>query len=290
VFPGLRNADEASFIALARVVMPVGMMGLLVSGIFAATMSSMDSGLNKNAGIFIRNCYQPLFRPAETDQHYLRVGKIATIVLGVIVILVALEFSKLKELNLFLQMQRVSILVAVPITVPLLLGLIIKRTPPWSAWSTVLVGFFCSMFISDALTPEWAAAKFGVTLDAASREYWTQGIQFFGNVVIAAGWFVATSLFWNRTSPEYRAAIETFFARLKTPVDFAKEEGAHNANDPQQQAAIGWLSIAYGAFVTLLALIPKSLAGRFAFIGCGSVVLVIGAMLVFSSRQRPVPS
>jgi SSS family transporter len=284
-FPGLtRNHEEASFIAIARAVMPVGMMGLLVSGIFAATMSSMDAGLNKNAGIFIRNCYQPLLRRDAPDAHYLKVGKIATVVLGIIVILSALKFSELKELNLFLQMQRVSILIGIPVTVPLLLGLVIKRTPPWSAWSTVLVGFFCSMFISDYLTPDWAAAQFRVVLDASSREYWTQGIQFFGNVIIGSAWFVGTSVFWTRTSPVYKASIEAFFTRLNKPVDFNDEEGAHNANDGEQGSAIGWLAAAYGVFVILLALIPNSLIGRLAFVGCGAGVLVIGVVLIRQSR------
>ena len=290
-FPQLRHPEEAAFIAISRAVMPVGMMGLLVSGIFAATMSSMDSGLNKNAGIFIKNFYQPHFRPHAADAHLLKVGKVATVVLGAIVILVALKMSTLKGLGLFLLMQRVSILVGIPILVPLLLGLIVRRTPPWSAWSTVLVGFGCSLFISDVLTPEWAARTFGATgpLSPASREYWTQGIQFFGNVVVGSAWFVSTKLFWRRTAPAYQADIETFFTRLNTPVDFAREEGAHAANDDRQSAAIGWLCLAYGAFVLLLAAIPNPLTGRLAFVGCGGLVTAVGWLLVRQSRNRPTP-
>ena len=290
VFPGIRDPAEASFIAIASEVMPVGMMGLLVSGIFAATMSSMDSGINKNAGIFIRNCYQPLCRPDAPDAHLLRVGKIATAVLGLIVIAVALKFSELKELDLFLQMQRVSILIGVPILVPLLLGLVVRHTPPWSAWSTVLVGFFCSAFITDAFTPAWVAARYGLTLDAAAREYWTQGMQFFGNVSIASAWFLGSTFFWKRTSPRYQADVATFFTRLNTPVDFDREEGAQQANDAQQQTAIGGLAVAYGIFVLLLVFIPNPLLGRLAFIGCGGGVLVIGALLIRSGRAaRPAP-
>ena len=75
VFPHLRNPEEAAFIAISRDVMPVGMMGLLVSGIFAATMSSMDSGLNKNTGFFIKNFYQPIIAPHAPDSqdHHPRV-------------------------------------------------------------------------------------------------------------------------------------------------------------------------------------------------------------------------
>ncbi len=289
LFPGLANPEEASFIAIAREVMPAGMMGLLVSGIFAASMSSMDGGLNKNAGILVRNFYQPLVRPDATDAHYLRVGKLATLVLGVVIVLVGLKLSALKELNLFLKMQRLSILIGIPVTVPLLLGFVIKRTPPWSGWSTVLVGFLCSLFISDALTPDWAARAFGVTtpLDAAAREYWTQAIQFFGNVIVAGAWFCLTTLFWNRTAAASRAQVEAFFARLETPVNFAAEEGAAAANDERQSAAVGWLALAYGAFVVLLALIPNSPIGRLAFAGCGSLVLLVGAALVFAARRTP---
>ena len=292
IFPSLANPSEAAFIAIAREVLPVGMMGLLVSGIFAATMSSMDSGLNKNAGIFIKNFYQPYFRPAAPDAHLLKVGKIATLVLGAIVIAVAYKMSQLKGLGLFILMQRVSILVSTPIIVPLLVGLIVKNTPPWSAWSTVLVGFVCSLFMSDLLTPEWAAQVFGVAtpLDAASREYWIQGIQFFGNVVVGTAWFVGTKLFWRRTSPAHRAAIGTFFVQLNTPVDFAREEGAAAANDHRQSSAIGWLCLVYGAFVAVLAAIPNPPSGRLAFLGCGLLVAATGALLLRESRtQTQIP-
>ncbi|WP_414660898.1 sodium:solute symporter family transporter [Horticoccus sp. 23ND18S-11] len=293
MFPGLgKSVSEASFIAISQVVMPVGMLGLLVSGIFAATMSGMDSGLNKNAGIFIKNFYQPLLRPNATDAQMLRLGQIATVVLGIVVIYISIRMAEFKDLGLFLLMQRVSILVAVPITVPLLLGLLIRNTPPWSAWSTVLVGFFGSFFVSSFFTPEWGASFFGHTqpLTPASREYWIQGFQFFANVALASVWFVGTKLFWNRCSATYRAQVDAFFVQMNTPVDFDREEGAGAANDNRQSATVGWLSVAYGAFVCLLAFIPNTLVGRLAFLGCGGVVLLIGGALILTSRRTPHPS
>jgi SSS family solute:Na+ symporter len=290
MFPGLgKRAHEGSFIAISQVVMPVGMLGLLVSGIFAATMSGMDSGLNKNAGIFVKNFYQPLLRPDATDAQMLRLGKILTVLLGLVVIYIAIRMAAFRDLGLFLLMQRVSILIAVPITVPLLLGLVIRHTPPWSAWSTVLVGFFGSIFISDFFSPEWGASVFGQgkPLDAASREYWVQGFQFFANVILASAWFIGTKVFWRRCSAEYRAQVGEFFQRMNTPVDFAREEGAGAANDSRQSATVGWLSLAYGVFVCFLAIIPNSLVGRLAFLGCGGVVLLIGTALILSARRDP---
>ena len=287
-FPNLEHPEEAAFIAIARAVAPIGMMGLFVSGIFAATMSAMDAGLNKSAGIFVKNFYQPICRPGASDRHLLKTGKVITLLLGIIIILVALRLSHLKHLGLFLLMQRVSILIAVPITVPLALAMIVRRTPPWSGWSTVLVGFAGSLLIDTCLPPEWAAQTFahGRGLDAGTHEYWRQGIQLLGNVALGVAWFLFTTLFWRRSSEAHRASVEKFLVRIDTPIDFASEEGAHNANDARQSAAVGWLSVAYGSFILLLSLIPGNPpAGRGAFLGCGGLVAGIGAVLIITGRR-----
>ncbi len=288
MFPHLEHPEEASFIAIAHVVAPAGMLGLLVSGIFAATMSAMDGGLNKNAGAFVKNFYQPVLRPGAGDRHLLKVGKVATALLGIIIILIALRMSQLKHLDLFLQTQRVSILVGVPIVVPMLLAVVIKRTPSWSAWSTVIVGFASSLLIDRYLSPQWAAAFFGHTapLDGSSQEYWRQGIQLLGNVGLGTAWFCFTTLFWKQSSAERRAHVEQFFRQLETPVDFNREEGAAAANDSRQSRAVGWLCSAYGAFVASLAVLPNPLHGRLAFLGCGLLVLGIGLGLVLTARAE----
>src|SRR5205085_3745479 len=101
--------------------------------------------------------------------------------LGAIAIVVAIKLAQLQDLNLFLITRRVSILIGIPILVPLLLGMMVKKTPPWSAWTTVLVGFISSLVIDNLFTPDWAAAVFHKDiLDVTSREYWRQSIQFFG--------------------------------------------------------------------------------------------------------------
>jgi Na+/proline symporter len=286
-FPTLEHPDEAAFIAITRAVAPVGMLGLLVSGIFAASMSAMDAGLNKSAGIFIKNFYQPVCRPAAPDGHLLKAGKIVTLCLGIIIILVALRLSQLKEFNLFIQMQRVSILIGVPITVPLVLALIIKRTPAWSGWSTVAVGFAGSILIDRYLPPGWAAQFFHKAgpLDATTQEYWRQGIQLIGNVALGTIWFLFTTLFWKSSPPAHRAEVEKFLTRIEQPIDFAREEGAAAANDSRQSAAVGWLCVTYGSFVLLLALIPNPLTGRLAFLLCGGLVVTVGGMLVLSGRR-----
>lgn len=59
-YPEMGNkAGDAIYLVFARNAMPVGTVGLLLAGLFAASMSSMDSALNKNSGILVRSIYQP---------------------------------------------------------------------------------------------------------------------------------------------------------------------------------------------------------------------------------------
>jgi Na+/proline symporter len=285
-FPKLREPSEASFFAIAQTVFPVGMLGLLVSGIFAATMSSMDSGLNKNAGVFIKNFYQPFIRPDATEKELLLAGKVTTTALGVFVILVAVFYSTIKDLTLFELMLKFQVLVSTPYIVPLVLGMVIRRTPGWAGWSTVAVCFVVSFLTERYLDIAWAARVFGVADGTTNweRQNWEQGIGLFTILGAGLAWFLFTKLFYAREQPEQRASIEEFCRRLATPVDYAKEESAA-ATDDKQSWLIGWLCLPYGAVVCLMALIPNPAVGRLAFLFCGGVVMLIGWMLVKQARR-----
>jgi Na+/proline symporter len=285
-FPSLKEPAEGSFFAIAQTVFPVGMLGLLVSGIFAATMSSMDAGLNKNAGVFIKNFYQPILRPKANEQELLRAGKATTVVLGLIVIGVALFYSSLKNLTLFELMLKFQILVSMPYIVPLVLGLLIRRTPAWSGWSTVVVCFIVSYLTERYLDVAWAAQKFGVIDDVTTweRQNWEQGIGVFTILGAGIAWFLFTKLFYKHERPEQKAAIDKFCHNLATPVDYEKEEGKAGTDD-KQSWLIGWLCLPYGGVVMLMALIPNPLIGRLSFIFCGAAVTVIGWLLVKQARR-----
>ncbi len=283
-FPTLKEPAEGSFFAIAQATFPVGMLGLLVSGIFAATMSSMDSGLNKNAGVFIKNFYQPILRPSAGEPELLRAGKITTVVLGIIVIVVAVFYSQLKNLTLFELMVKFQVLVSLPYVVPLVLGLIIKRTPGWTGWSSVIVCFVVSFLTDRYLDIAWAARTFHV-IDGTTnweRQNWEQGIGVFTILAAGLAWFLFARLFYRHENSAQKAAIEQFCHNLATPVDFAREEGV--ATDDKQSWLIGWLCLPYGAVVMLMALIPNPLVGRLAFVFCGGVVVLIGWLLVRQSR------
>jgi SSS family solute:Na+ symporter len=284
-FPKLANPSEAAYVAMCYATMPAGMIGLLVSGIFAATMSSMDSGLNRNAGFLVRNFYVVAIRPRAAESELLTVGKLATLLLGGLVILAALTFSSWKNVGLFDLMLRFGSLVALPYTVPLIWGIVVKRAPSWAGWSTVLVGFATSLLGNRYLTPAWVQQILGWSEPLTRREQgdWVLLLGVLLNFTVCTAWFFASCLFARWRSAQERERVESFFRRVATPVDFAREEGAES--DALQGRVLGQLCLAYGAFVALLTFIPNPLKGRLGILFCAACLLGIGALLRWSARR-----
>jgi solute:Na+ symporter, SSS family len=69
--------------------LPIGLVGLIIAAIFAAAMSSIAAELNALATTSVIDIYRRHMRPSETDEHYLRVSKAATLFWGLFACVVA---------------------------------------------------------------------------------------------------------------------------------------------------------------------------------------------------------
>lgn len=63
--------------------MPPGVSGLMMAGLFAAGLSSLNSGINAMASTFVNDFYRRL-APGRDERHYLRTGRIAVVGWGLI--------------------------------------------------------------------------------------------------------------------------------------------------------------------------------------------------------------
>ncbi len=63
--------------------MPKGMAGLMMAGLFAAGLSSLNSALNAMSSVFVSDFYKK-FRPNLSEKHYLFTGRAGVVVFGVI--------------------------------------------------------------------------------------------------------------------------------------------------------------------------------------------------------------
>ena len=61
--------------------LPVGVAGLVVAGVFAAAMSSLDSSMNSMAAV-VTTDFRRRFAPDHDDRHYLNLARWTTVVLG----------------------------------------------------------------------------------------------------------------------------------------------------------------------------------------------------------------
>ncbi len=286
-YPELGNkAADAIYLVFARNAMPIGTVGLLLAGLFAASMSSMDSALNKNSGIFVRSMYQPFLarrNRSVTEKHLLTVSRLLSLFSGLIVIFMALFFRSLQELSLFDLMMSVSTMIQVPLLIPLIVGIFVRKTPNWAPWVTVILGLTVSGVMKDVITPQLVAGWMGLN-ELTTREVVDMNLMLTlaAHLFITAGFFCSTSLFYKEQSDPYKEQREHFFEDLETPVIADDRQDSY---DRQQRNKLGIMVMCMGAGILLMSLIPNPGWGRLIFVVCALVIASIGFLLRRSAAE-----
>jgi SSS family transporter len=274
------KAGDFAYLYFVQEYMPAGMVGLLVAAMFAATMSSMDSGLNRNSGIFVKNFYEPVVRKGQaSEKELVTVSKITSTVFGIAIILIAQFINSLKGLSLFDTMMYVGALIGFPMTIPAFLGFFIKKTPDWAGWGTLIVGGIVSYIVGFVINAEMVSAAFG--LEELTKREWSDvkvAIGLIGHITLTGGFFIASTLFYKPLREERQADVDKFFNNLETPL--VSESTAQKKLDNKQRQMLGKLIAVAGVGVMLMALLPNPMWGRMVFILCGSIVGGVGLLLV----------
>ena len=94
------DTNDTNYIFISFVVnyLPVGLIGLLLAAIIAASMSSTSAELNSLASTSMIDIYKRMINKNAKDEHYLRFSKFATIGWGIYAIAFALLASELGSL------------------------------------------------------------------------------------------------------------------------------------------------------------------------------------------------
>ena len=110
-----------------------------------------------------------------------------------------------------------------------------------------------------------------------------------GVSIVCIGWFFFTSLFYESSSPEYKARVDEFFQRLETPIEGLTEEQVKENH--KVVGSIGTLCMIFGVFVLLLLLVPNEGVKRLGFLFSGGTVFGVGWLLrrvAKRHQERPV--
>ena len=88
--------------------LPTGLVGLVIAGVLAAGMSTLDSSLNSSATVFTIDFYKRVFKKDADDQSQLKMIRIATALIGILATLASLVMINAKTaLDVWWQMSAI---------------------------------------------------------------------------------------------------------------------------------------------------------------------------------------
>ncbi len=225
MWPALAEPTEAAFVTLALDILPHGMLGIIVAAMFAATMSSADTMLNWLAAVLSRDAYAPIRKHLQgqepSDKNQLRFGKLCVAAMGLVAIWIAFNMEKLG--GVFDVHTKTSSLYTAPMFIPVLLGLVITRTPWWSGMVSFGFGVFAVVAVSlianvtQGLPADSFAALFlDIDLHVLGMRVTRYELQMLVGAVASTVCFLA-SMALDRRTGAYAERIKALELDLATP-------------------------------------------------------------------------
>lgn len=122
--------------------LPAGISGLVIAGLFAASMSSLDTSLNSMATAITADFYQS-FRPQSSDRSALRLARLLTVLLGIFGTLTAIYLARSNTQSIWDQFLKIMGLFGGGLAGMFIAGIFTRRT----SQTGILVGFSLSAIV-----------------------------------------------------------------------------------------------------------------------------------------------
>jgi len=307
------NPQDLVFVALCLKLLPNGVIGIFLAAMLAATMSAMSTVYNLVSSIISRDIYQGLIDRDADDRKLLKVGRISTVVIGLIVVSEAIIFVNSK-LGIFNMMQIFFTMLNIPVVLPIACGLLIRSASRWAGVAVVVWGLIIGIttryilgwtmgeqiyaqFISSLLL--FASSHYLGSLYAKSRRnvallsititillfvIFVNTGNFAGNstysILLTAAASITlglTTYFFSRLfgseSEIQRQAVKEFFKKLDTPVDVLKEVYLAGKKEVSTFHIVGTVVMVMGILESAILFTKPS--------GNGSLVITILALTLF---------
>jgi SSS family solute:Na+ symporter len=268
LWPNLKAPEEASFVSLAMLLLPHGMIGFVVAAILSATLGQANDAFNWLSAAVTKDVYVPLrkrfgFAP-PSDLHQMRTAQLTMLVIGVSGVALSFVISRLG--GAFDFGLKYYSMVGPGFMTPVALGLMYRKTPWWSGIASCCAGFALTFLLFGLNAwPEQAYAR--NVLSAA-----------FASTVV----FVVSAFFWRPEDPKSASAIQLDHD-LRTPVVEDKRPGGHGAM--QVYAVIGNLSIIIGLVLLACWFVPATrIAPASINVLGGGLLVAVGLVLRWVAR------
>lgn len=162
---------------------PPGMLGLGLTALLASFMSGMAGNVTAFNTVWTYDIYQSYIRPGATDEHYLWMGRAAT-VFG-IVLSIAAAYMANRFNNIMDMLQLVFAFVNAPLFATFLLGMFWKRTTGHAAFTGLLAGTAAAAIHHGLTLPAGAVAGIKGGWLAVTHNYPSEMAQNFWTAIYA---------------------------------------------------------------------------------------------------------
>lgn len=254
ILPDLENAKEV-YAAISLKILPVGMMGFILVALLSATMSTLGSEFNTLSGILTRDFYKKKIKPDITEKKEVIIGRVTTVIIGVITILLAILLSFFRGLTLMDIMFRFFSAFGPPIMIPLIFGLLFRkfnaRGVIWGviAGATVGILLILTNFILVGIYSEQMAVD--PKLDFWLRSGWNSAATVLNITATILGMWIGTI---TKTTPREEAdRVSSFFTDLKKPFQL---EATEKKSTLSPFKIIGFTLAIFGVIIALISLLP----------------------------------
>ena len=143
IFPDLPDGDQV-FPTLVTQLLPVGVVGLVMAGLIAAIMSSIDSTLNSASALVTLDFVKPK-RPDMSEKDVAKIGRIAMFVIMVVAAAWAPQIIHFE--GLFAYLQEMLAYMVPPVTILFLFGAFRHGGSGTTALATLIGGHLVSLFL-----------------------------------------------------------------------------------------------------------------------------------------------
>ncbi|MFD6639494.1 sodium:solute symporter family protein [Micromonospora chalcea] len=164
---------------LMRDLLPNGVLGIAVTGLVASFMAGMAANVSGFNTVFTYDIWQAYFRRNESDEHYVKVGRIATV--GAVVIGIGTAFIAAGFSNIMNYIQALFSVFNAPLFGTFIIGMFWRRMTP-------LAGFWSLLSGTVVATATYLLYKGGVISFNSDLEesFWGAGLAFATVAVVAA--------------------------------------------------------------------------------------------------------
>jgi SSS family solute:Na+ symporter len=263
--------DDMAFSAMLK-FLPEGWIGLMVGGLIAANSSTILTHLNWGASYLVHDFYRRFLHPEDTEKHYVRAGRLATILLFVLSSATVFILQTAQEsFNIMLQVGAGTGLLY-------LLRWFWWRITAWCEIVAMISSFLTSIGL---LGLHRAGINFGTAKDLLLT------------VIVTTVCWIVTAFVGPRTD---RSALVNFYrkvrpfgpgwewVRVEAGVTEA-EAAAHSKEDNIPLAMLGWVAgtaLVWSGLFT----VGNFLYGRMGYTLGLSVVMVVSGLTVIHVTRR----